>query len=342
MYVAEERLLALQNSVEKARTDLKSKLTRKGISFNTNDTLRKLISLIPRKISRPSNLMSVSASQTSVPLDDGNVLITGGENYTVNRYNQNMIYNIDSQTFNTKQYYGVTNHTAVKIDHNILISGGRSDVGGNDYHYLKTQKVYNTNNNTYCNKADLPKYSADHTASILNNNTIIISGGHWSSSSNSESIKNQYAYNFTNNTFTSKVDLPQISYESATITHDNNILFFGGSSGHFKYNYTNNTVITISNWLIGLIGITAVKIDNESVIISGGTYGTGNDNFKQHKYRISNNTSSQIVNYPISIYNHSAAKIKQTAILYTGGQKATGNILVNNQYIYDSNNNKFI
>ena len=76
MYIVEERLLALQNSVEKARTDLKAKLTRKGVSFNTNDTLRKLISLIPRKISRPSNLMSVSANQTSVPLDDGNVLVS--------------------------------------------------------------------------------------------------------------------------------------------------------------------------------------------------------------------------------------------------------------------------
>ena len=269
MYVAEERLLALQNSVVKARTDLKSKLTRKGISFNTNDTLRKLISLIPRRILVPINLYTELSGHTAVNLNDSEIIFCGGVNGN-HSYIQKS-YNTNTNTFTSKKNYPalIINHAGAKWGNVVYYCGG------NVYDANKatdSMYAYNVDNNTFTTKTNVPTTISYHTF-VSTNRYLLISGGNRHAS---EDLNGQYTYDVRSNSYSRQNNLKQPSDRLATAHIENEIVLINGGNDitNNKLNYTFNIgdgVITTKRDLpIARAEHATLKIYNKNVLIVGG------------------------------------------------------------------------
>ena len=142
MYAIEERLVKLNTQLEQARNDLKSKLTKKNINFNSSDSLRKLISLIPLYTITPIDLYASLSAHTSVNISDSAVMFCGGYN------NIQKLYDINNNTFTSKQNYPNTikEHAGAKWGNAIYYCGG--------YNGSTTNKTYayNIQSNTIYTK----------------------------------------------------------------------------------------------------------------------------------------------------------------------------------------------
>ena len=327
MYAVEERLLALQDGVEKARTDLKAKLTRKGVSFNTNDTLRKLISLIPRKITPPINLYGTLYSHVAVNVDNTRILISGGT-LNNNPTQTHKLYNATNKTFVSK----ANCPTNVRYEH----AGAK---WRDAYYYFGGAFYqYNLNTNTFTSK----NYHHPWTSPTLANTIdfLLLSGGNWGGST-----KEQLIYNDTADTWTEKLNLRfYLSNHSATDSDyiNNKVLISGGYSDGDRgpsnindvFNINSNTFTQKTNLPQGRVSLRSLKINNtNSVLINGGT--NVNEANTTKVFDVNANIFINKKSAPTTWTEHTLAKIDNDFLISGGEGKSK-------QYVYTVNTDEYI
>ena len=160
MHEIQKKVNALSEKIDELRNEIKKQLTKKQITFAPDDSLRKLIRLIPKKtlIISPIQLNISRIGHTAINVNDG-VLFSGGNNLT-----SQQLYNVNTNTFTTKANLnpGRREHSGIDVNNNnILLNGGYPNDGS-------IQQLYNINSNTFTTKANLNPGRYCHTTININ------------------------------------------------------------------------------------------------------------------------------------------------------------------------------
>lgn len=289
------KLNKLMENIEKSREKLKEFLTSRGIEIEENYTLRKLIRLIPTKITRPSNLSNNVYGHSMINLGCNNVLITGGamdaQTVTSDNYILNVVTNIrinKLQLDTPRQKHSVVTYYGT----NILISGGLN--GGLIGNRITKNQVYNIDTNTYISKVDLPS-SRERFTSNYSNNVVYLLGG--VTGNDLGSVDNfHYAYNVSTNSYTTKSNIG--NYAGQATVNYKGYYYFGGQENQYSevrnwakyYNKDNDTFTSKQGLSASRSTLTAIDLKNGTVLLSGG-YKTNNVKSRKNEiYNISSNT----------------------------------------------------
>lgn len=128
-----------------------------------------------------ANMISGREGHAATLLNDGTVLITGGDNPPAGSLNTAEIYNVTSNTF-TAVSAAMTSprifHDSVLLNGGqVLLSGGENDSSGTST-ALNTAELYNPTTQTFAATAGSMSSAREHqTAALLNDGTVLEDGG---------------------------------------------------------------------------------------------------------------------------------------------------------------------
>ena len=323
MYALKERLVKLNTQLEQARNDLKSKLTKKNINFNSSDSLRKLISLIPLYTITPIDLYASLSAHTSVNISDSAVMFCGGYN------NIQKLYDINNNTFTSKQNYPNTikEHAGAKWGNAIYYCGGYNGSTIN-----KTY-AYNIQSNTFTQKINVPHNIAYHTF-VSTNRYLLLSGGNKAASEDSRS---QYTYDVDSNSYITRANMLQSSDHISTAHIKNEqVLINGGNDSHnqnlnYIYNITANSTTQKINLSVARAHHKSLKISDNLILINGGNVSASNTT---QIFNVNANTFTNKKTPPRTWSNHTLSKVKNDFLISGGGN--------NKQYVYSYERDTYV
>jgi hypothetical protein len=123
--------------------------------------------------------------RTATLLTNGKVLVTGGEHEDCGRFANAELYDPATETFIATGYMTRVrdNHRATLLPNStVLISGGESeDCAAAGCFFSGTQassEIYDPSMGTFAAADDMNARRADHTSTMLNNGTVLITGGY--------------------------------------------------------------------------------------------------------------------------------------------------------------------
>ena len=128
----------------------------------------------------PVPMTSPREGHAAVQLNNGQVLITGGDNPPAGSLNSAEIYDPPSNTFiavsSTMTAPRVSQVLNVLNGGNVLITGGATDSGGSST-ALNTAELYNAASQTFTAVSNMAGVREHQTASLLNDGTVLVAGG---------------------------------------------------------------------------------------------------------------------------------------------------------------------
>jgi hypothetical protein len=123
------------------------------------------------------NMLTATVLNTSTLLNNGMVLIAGGENST-NYLNGDELYNPTAKTFSATASLALarTGHTATLLnDGTVLVIGGNTQVSPT--YITGTAELFDPSNQTFTGDGSLATPRGSHTTTRLNDGTVLIVGG---------------------------------------------------------------------------------------------------------------------------------------------------------------------
>lgn len=231
------------------------------------------------------SMQSARDSATATLLKNGKVLVVGGLN-DEKALATAEIYNPATKiwTNTAPLMIGRYNHTAT-----LLLDGTVLVVGGTDSFFptnaLADAEIYDPALGTWTNTAPIPMARARHTATLLNDGTVLVVGG--ATDGFFESISSVELYNPTNRTWTALEDYPlPVSLHTSTLLPDGRVLVTGGQVKPTDgFNYSTDAVELFDplsgSWLAvepmsdARMLHMAAALDDGRVLVAGG-YGETN------------------------------------------------------------------
>lgn len=322
---SEKKLNKLNKSVEYLLSKTINILDTLAVPHLSAATLRQLINLIPTKKIYPQKLKNTLYGQSVVALQVDDVLITGGAQNTDIVTVDNYIYNVAKNTYTSKQSLDVATqgHTACKVSsEEILLSGGLN--GGLTGDRITRNVIYNINNNTYTNKADLPSARERHTAHAINRSVYLlggITGSGWG-----QSAAHHKCYDLNTNAFTDKGSYGDNIAGHAILGLEIDMYYFGGQTNEYsqttntvkRYIVDNNTFETKRNLAESKACLSSIKLLNNNVILSGGYLINYTKSNKNELYSINTNTYTTKTQLDKARSNHKAVYLGSGGALIGG------------------------
>jgi hypothetical protein len=178
-----------------------------------------------------NSMGTVRSNHTATLLNDGTVLIVGGYNSSTGYLSTAEIFNPSNNTFSAtsgNMYEPRGYHTATKLNNGkVLIVGGVNQVGG--YHTLQSADLYDPTTKTFTRLPSINGNRSMHTATLLNNGKVLITGG----SSQAGSIyADGILFDPITNTFSTEANhmAHWRYYHAACLLPDGTVLITGGTS----------------------------------------------------------------------------------------------------------------
>ncbi|MGO9453839.1 MAG: kelch repeat-containing protein [Candidatus Binataceae bacterium] len=183
--------------------------------------------------SATGSLATGRADHTATLLPDGTVLVTGGlietQNYTFESLSDAQIYNPATGTFSfaSEMNEGHYNHTATLLENGkVLIAGGNYFAFGGGSMPADSE-LYDPSTHTFTVTGSMVTPRENHTATVLNDGTVLIVGGDISESGSVPPAAE--IYDPTTGTFTGTGNLNVASeYDTATLLPSGQVLVAGG------------------------------------------------------------------------------------------------------------------
>jgi len=275
---------------------------------------------------------------TATLLRNGKVLITGGS-ISGAFTNTAELYDPVAQTFTSLSPTTMTTargaHTATLLpDGRVLLTGGYNAANV----VLDNSEVYDPVNNTFTTipLSFLPIPEVYHSATLLPNGQVLISGGN----------VNSYGLILYDPVSRVTTDLGSIMItprdrHTATLLPDGTVLFLGGTS--YSTNYDSGEVFTAlppstalpANSFTALTGRMSVTRDNHAaallssgkVLITGGSTSAGSPSDSAELYDPNTNTYTTLTaTMTIPRKEHSAVRLGNGKVLITGGSPASNTL----------------
>lgn len=323
LYDLQVKVNNLENIINIAIDDLKSKLNSKQISYPQNATLRQLISLIPLYTITPIDLYASLSAHTSVNISDSAVMFCGGYN------NIQKLYDINNNTFTSKRNYPNTikEHAGAKWGNAIYYCGG--------YNGSTTNKTYayNIQSNTFTQKINVPHNIAYHTF-VSTNRYLLLSGGN---KNVSEDARSQYTYDVASNSYITRANMLQSSDHISTAHIKNEqVLINGGNDSHnqnlnYIYDMTANSTTQKINLSVARAHHKSLKISDNLILINGGNVSASNTT---QIFNVNANTFTNKKTPPRTWFNHTLSKVKNDFLISGDGN--------NKQYVYSYERDTYV
>lgn len=232
--------------------------------------------------SATSSLSAPRADQTATLLNNGQVLIAGGESNLGTVLNTAELYNPVTGTWSAtgnmtsaRKFYMATLLASGPNAGDVLVVGGRNSTSGGS---LATAELFN--GSTWTTTASLTDARDAHTATLLNNGQVLVVGG-FSSVTNSF-LASAELYNGTSWTSVAPLNTAR-DFHTATLLHNGEVLVAGGVSNNGSnlvflksaelYNPGSASWSATDSLNTARGGHTATLLNNGQVLVAGGASG---------------------------------------------------------------------
>lgn len=311
MYEIQNKVNELSIKIDVLRDEIKKQLTKKQVAFAPDDSLRKLIALIPYNKYVVNLLYMSLANFASAKLSSNTVLFSGGRTNSSNYTNVQKQYSLITGTFANKLNlpWNTAYHSCCNIDRNlhlVFIAGGINS----------TNKaiIFNNTANTIATKRQLPYNTHTHSITQVNGNPLI-SGG-----TDRGDLSNQYMYTLSSDTYTAKCNLPQGSDFLATESITSSTVSISGGNQNDNnlnciWNNSSNTIARKSNLAAPRWSHTVTKSSYNKALFVGGI---GTENVNQ-LYDAATDTFASKRNLPRRINEHCTKLFNNKTFLISGG-----------------------
>jgi hypothetical protein len=217
------------------------------------------------------------------------------------------------------------NTLTVLEDSTVLVAGGYDSSGQS----LSGAEIYNSSTGAFSATGSLNSPRSLHTATLLNDGTVLIVGGF----ANGSALASAEIYLPTANTFLTVGNLNTArSGHTATLLPSGQVLIAGGadSSGNSLasaefYDPTTGTFTVTGNLTIARQGQTATLLDNGMVLIAGGLDSSGNTLQTAELYNPSTGVFSATGNLTAPRAVFTATLLNNGLVLIAGGQGSSQN-----------------
>ena len=260
-------------------------------------------------------------------LTDGSVLITGGLNFTgITALATAEIYNQATGTFSSTGSMTVARfeHTTTLLsDGRVMIAGGRQSGIGRVS--LASAEIYNPANGTFTATGSMANTRTSHTATLLNNGTVLITGGINSSGS---ALSSAEVFDPKTGTFspTGSMSTPR-QFHTATLLADGTVLIAGAGTAEV-YSPASGAFTAVSNMAVARNGHTATLLNDGTVLMSGGFDSNSNSLSSAELYNPMTKTFVLTGSMAFSRDAHSATLLNNGTVLIVGGNFATQGSMV--------------
>jgi|AutmiccommuBRH23_1029490.scaffolds.fasta_scaffold00301_62 N-acetylneuraminic acid mutarotase len=184
----------------------------------------------------PSLMNAPRQFHTATLLPEGNVLIVAGQTSSIMVTDSAEIFNPITETFTSVGSLPVgarRDHTATRLpDGKVLIAGGQTGITS-PFTYTNTTAIFDPKLNTFSSGVAFTGTRGSHTATLLNNGKVLITGGKYYSIIDGTMYRNDVqAYDPITNSWSTLASLPTArSNHRASLLPNGNILISGGTNG---------------------------------------------------------------------------------------------------------------
>ena len=269
------------------------------------------------------SLNTARTSHTATLLNNGLVLIAGGDNNT-GSLGTAELYNPATGAFtatgslNTARTY----HTATLLNNGLVLIAG----GVNNGTILADAELYNPAEGTFAVTGSLNTARESHTATLLDNGMVLLAGGNNNSNNSSGSLASAELYDPTTGTFTRTGSLNTARYQHrATLLNNGMVLISGGNtdSGPLAsaelYNPASGTFsYTTGSLNTARANHTATLLNNGMVLMAGGI-GPGGVLASAELYNPAAGAFTSAGNMSAPRESHTATLLNNGMVLMAGG-----------------------
>jgi hypothetical protein len=292
-------------------------------------------------VASPGSMNTARSEATANLLDNGTVLIAGGMDSNYNPLSSTEIYDPDAGTFTLGGSLNTArdSQTATLLNNGwVLVVGGQGVLGGFDPP-LASAELYNPATESFSTTGSLSTARFVHTATLLNNGTVLAVGGldaNYNPLSSAE-IYNPVAQNFT---LTGSLNTARENHTATLLNNgmvlitggdDNNVNIFASAelynpaTGTFSFTGSLNTARTLH---------TATLLNNGKVLIAGGADSNWNALASAEIYDPVAGTFSVTGSLNTGRDSQTATLLSNGQVLVAGGWDINGNALASLE-LYD-------
>ena len=281
---------------------------------------------------------------TATQLSDGRILMVGGQDSTGTALNSVEIYDPATGQFTLASNLGTSrlNSTATTMnDGTVLVTGGYTGAinGASSGIPLASAELYNPSTNSWQAVGPMSETRRNHTATLLNDGTVLVAGGYNGSYINSPEIYNPSLQTFAP-TATSMAGPRR--YPTANLLPSGQVLFAGGfqstTNGALATTelYSNSNATSFSP----VAPLEAARGRHTATSLVGGNYvliaGGFDGNLTLSSVEIYGVAANQFT--PIAAmggprYRHTESLLPNGSVLITGGDNGSGALSTTELYI---------
>lgn len=279
--------------------------------------------------SNAGNLLAARASHTATLLNDGTVLIAGGENASGILASAEIFDPVSgtSRATTGAMTSARKNHTALLLDDGRVLIAGGEDANG----VLASAEAYDPRTGTFTALASMSEARRYHTATLLNDGTVVITGGEGSDGKGLVSIERFDPQSGLFMLLGAKLDVPRAQH-TATLLQDGRILIAGGRNGQTALAstvYFDPVAITVAAGLSlaeARYAHTATQVLWGNVVFAGGTSdGTSGIDLVELLDVQGNKMAFATNRLSVARWNHAAIVPPHNGnLILIGGQDGTG------------------
>jgi Bacterial Ig-like domain (group 2) len=279
------------------------------------------------------SMAALRYAHTATLLLDGKVLVAGGygsgfdcSDLGIPTQSSAELYDLSNGTFKGAGSMFVARgwHTATLLqDGRVLLVGGAA-VGGQPYAFgqgLQTAEIYNPVTGTFASTGNLPMPLYDHTATLLSNGRVLITGGMNATDPNSPiATAAAEIYDPATGVFTTISSMHDArARHGATLLTSGHVLITGGSGLATSeiFDPATNSFSRINDMGRAREGHTATLLSDGSVLIAGGGSGYENDPTAE-VYDPATASFSTTGSMETGRYGHTATLLKNGTVIVAG------------------------
>ena len=225
------------------------------------------------------SMITARSGSTQTVLNDGTVLVAGGNDSNLNSLITAEIYNPAAGTFTATGNLIVPRafHTATLLSNGTVLMTGGNDSNGLP---LSSAEIYDPFAGTFSATGSLSTARYYHTATLLNNGKVLIAGGN----DQRQSLTSAEIFDPATRTFTLTGSLVTArAFPTATMLNTGKVLVAGGVDSSDNpiasaelYDPVAGTFSAVGSLSVAMWGQTATLLNNGQVLVAGGDDSNGN------------------------------------------------------------------
>jgi len=233
-------------------------------------------SFIYKTFSTLRSIRTARFNHTATLLPDGKVLVAGGvEDFNSLPLNTSVIYDPSGDsgagtwTEGPNMGTGRTEHTATLLPNGkVLVAGGRR-LGGAFVGLLNTTEIYDPSAGTWTASDDMRSFRMNHTATLLPNGKVLVSGGFVGSQNIALDTSEIYDPSAGTWTTSGSMVLPR-SFHTATLLPNGKVLVAGGSNDAAVLNTSEIYDPSAGTWTTSGSMVGGARRDHSATLLPNG------------------------------------------------------------------------